>query len=242
MTREQFLSKLADELKRMKAADAGDILSEYEQHFAFRAADGRSEEEIAAKLGDPAMLAAQFEGGREEKPGRGVRAAILAGLGLTDLFAGMCFVLLIAWGIAMAALSLACLALAVCLFAGLNVASLIPPMPYWIGAVYGLSSCALAALVAAGCVYYAAFVRQLTRFYRRFHRNAVFASIGKAALPSLAVHPRLSPKAGRRLRSLALLSLAVFAVSTVLGLVLSMISAGALDYWHAWGWFGYVKQ
>ncbi len=238
MTKEQFLSKLADELTRAKVSDAADILGEYRQHFAFRTADGHSEEEIAAKLGDPAMLASQFEGGHDEKPGRGFKAAALVGLGFADLFAGIVFVLLIAWGIVMAALSLASGALAVCLFTRLNIASLIPPMPYWIAVVYGLSFSAFAVLVAVGCVYYAAFVRQLTRFYRRFHHNTVSAAAGKAVLPSLAIHPQLSVKPNRRIRSVALASLAIFAVFTVLGLILSMISAGAFEYWHAWGWFG----
>ena len=61
MTRTEFLSKLADELRKNRIADADDILSEYEQHFAFKMADGITEEEIAARHGDPAELALQFE-------------------------------------------------------------------------------------------------------------------------------------------------------------------------------------
>ena len=61
MTKNEFLSKLADELRKNNVSDADEIISEYEQHFAFKMADGFSEEEIAAKLGDPAAVAAQFE-------------------------------------------------------------------------------------------------------------------------------------------------------------------------------------
>ncbi len=63
MTKNEFLSKLANELKRKNIADAAEIISEYEQHFAFKMADGFSEEEIAAKLGDPVIIASQFESG-----------------------------------------------------------------------------------------------------------------------------------------------------------------------------------
>lgn len=238
MTKEQFLSKLADELARKKVGDAGDILSEYEQHFAFKTADGFTEEDIAAKLGDPAALAAQFEGGNEERPGGGKKAVTLIGLCVADFFAGIFLALLFAWGIAMAALALACAALAACLFTGVNIASLIPPMPYGIGVVFGLSVSAFAVLLAVLCVYYAAFVRQLMRFYARFHHNALAFANGNAALPSLAIHPQLSPRTNRRVRSIALVSLSVFAATFVLSMVLSMISSGSLGFWHTWGWFG----
>ena len=42
ITRNEFLSKLSDELKKNNIADAADIVSEYEQHFAFKMADGFS--------------------------------------------------------------------------------------------------------------------------------------------------------------------------------------------------------
>lgn len=70
MTKQKFMSKLSDELNRRGVADADDILQEYEQHFAFKLADGCTEEEIAARLGDPARLAAQFgESGEAKKSG-----------------------------------------------------------------------------------------------------------------------------------------------------------------------------
>lgn len=61
MTKNEFMAKLTDELKKRNIEDAADVAEEYEQHFAFKLADGYSEEEIAAKLGDPTALAAQFD-------------------------------------------------------------------------------------------------------------------------------------------------------------------------------------
>ena len=61
MKKTEFLNKLREELKKRNVADAADILEEYEQHFDLKLADGFFEEEIAARLGDPAMLAAQFD-------------------------------------------------------------------------------------------------------------------------------------------------------------------------------------
>lgn len=61
MTKTEFLTRLQAALESRNVADPADILEEYEQHFAFKLADGYVEEEIAAKLGSPEDLAAQFE-------------------------------------------------------------------------------------------------------------------------------------------------------------------------------------
>ena len=84
MTRNEFLSKLTDELKKYNITDTADIVSEYEQHFAFKMADGFSEEEIAAKLGNPAELASQFESISENKKYEGRKAVAVIGLCITD--------------------------------------------------------------------------------------------------------------------------------------------------------------
>ena len=60
MTKNEYMARLANELHRRNVADAADVAEEYEQHFAFKLADGYSEEEIAVKLGVPEELAAQF--------------------------------------------------------------------------------------------------------------------------------------------------------------------------------------
>jgi len=239
MTRTEFLSKLADELRKNRIADADDILSEYEQHFAFKMADGFSEEEIAVRLGDPAELALQFEITAQHKGSAGRKAAAITGLCFIDIFAGSFFVLLIAWEIVMAVFTLCNAVIAGCLFIGTSPWSLIPQIPYFPGAVFGVSFAALSILTATGCIYFAAFIRQLMRSYGRFHQNTIAAASGNAVLPSLAIYPRLPAKVNRRIRSAALISLVIFAACFVLGMIISMISSGALEFWHAWGWFGY---
>jgi uncharacterized membrane protein len=240
MTRNEFLSKLTDELKKYNITDTADIVSEYEQHFAFKMADGFSEEEIAAKLGNPAELASQFESISENKKYEGRKAVAVIGLCITDFFTGVFFLLLMAWEAIMAAFSICNAVAAVCLLGGISPWSLIPSMPYLSGVVFALSLIALAVLSAVGCIYFAAFIRQLMRSYGRFRQNTMAAASGNAVLPSLAIHPRLPAKINRRIRTVALLSLSLFAACFVLGMTVSMISAGALEFWHAWGWFGYT--
>lgn len=237
MTRTEFFARLGEELKKLSIPDAEDIISEYQQHFAFKMADGYSEEEIAAKLGDPVALASQFQGERNKYGGRKVTTVI--GLSIIDVFVSMFFALLMAWEAVMAVFSLATAVVALCLFSGTNPGTLIPPMPYGIALILGLSLLALAVLTAVGCIYFAAFIRQLIRSYGRFHKNSLDVASGGAPLPSLPIYPRLSAKANRGLRFVALVSLALFAATFVLGVVLSMLISGSLEFWHAWGWFGY---
>lgn len=239
MTRNEFLSKLADELKKNNITDSDDIISEYEQHFAFKMADGFSEEEIAARLGNPTELASQFESAAEDIKSGGKKVTTVIGIGIIDIFAGMFFVLLMAWELIMATFSICSAVIAVCLFSNISPWSLIPRMPYLPSVVFGVSLAALFVLSAVGCIYFAAFIRQLMRSYGRFHKNTMAAATGSAVLPSLDIYPRLPAKINRRLRSVALFSVALFTACFVLGMIISMISSGALEFWHAWGWFGY---
>lgn len=239
MTRTEFIAELESALRKNGVQDTDDIIGEYQEHFAFKLADGYSEEEIAARLGKPAELAAQFEGGGGATNRGGRRFATAVGLVFTDLFAAMGFVLLWAWEAVMAAATLAFAAAAVCLLSGRNIQSLIPPMPYWCGAIFGLSLAALAVLAAVGSIYVAAFIRQLMRAFGRFAHNTMASASGKPVLPPIPASPRLPARARRALRQLALVSLSVFAACFVLGMAVSMFSAHAIQFWHAWGWFGY---
>lgn len=61
-----------------------------------------------------------------------------------------------------------------------------------------------------------------------------------AALPALPLAPQLPAALRRRLRTVTLAALAVFAVCFVLAYIASSLCAGSLEFWHVWGWFGYA--
>lgn len=86
-------------------------------------------------------------------------------------------------------------------------------------------------------MYFCAFLRQLMRSYGRFRKNALASASGEAGLPPLPISPQFSPKARRRLRTVALVALALFAVCFVLAYFVCSLSAGSVQFWHAWGWF-----
>ncbi len=60
MNRAHFMAQLRDGLSGLHHTDIGDIVTDYERHFADGAADGRSEDEVAAALGDPSRLAREL--------------------------------------------------------------------------------------------------------------------------------------------------------------------------------------
>lgn len=241
MTKLEFLTKFQRELNRRNVEDADEILEEYTQHFAFKLADGYAEEEIAAKLGDPETLAAQF---KPIPSAEAKHSPVLTWLwlGWVDLFFGVFAALLVSFGAVLVACALSFGVTGICLIGDLGRLSFVylPTMPYWCGAILGVGLLALCVLSVIGCVWYFALCRQIFRSYGRFHRNALAQSRGAATLPSLPLAPQFAPKKKRRLRTVVLLSLLVFASCFVVGYAACSLSAGTLEFWHAWGWFGYA--
>jgi len=238
MNRKEFIDTLSKKLRDNNINDIDEIIAEYEEHFDFKLADGYSEEEVAAKLGSPEEIAMQYTPGNVEKKAGGKKAIVITGLVFADIFVGAFFALLYAWIAVIGAFSIASAVIGLCYITGLNVYSLIPPVPYyWCSVAYAVMFLALAVLSGVGTIYCVSYCRQLMRAYGRFHKNCIASASGKAVLPSLATHPQFSPRTNRVLRSIALISLAVFAATFVLGYILSALAAGALEFWHEWNWF-----
>jgi uncharacterized membrane protein len=88
MTRQAFLARLRDGLRGLPPQAVADILADYEAHFADGEADGRTEAEVAAALGDPDRLARELRAEstlnrwREERSPSSAAAAVFAVLGL----------------------------------------------------------------------------------------------------------------------------------------------------------------
>ena len=63
MNKTEYVTKLTNELGHMPYGDVKDIIQSIEEHFDEGISLGRSEDEIAASLGDPKELAAEFKDG-----------------------------------------------------------------------------------------------------------------------------------------------------------------------------------
>ena len=234
MTKNEYLEKLRAELKKNNVADMDDIVSEYEQHFAFKLADGYAEEEIAAKLGSPKTIASQFDTAKETgKPASGAGFFVKLALAFTAFFEAVFYLVFLAWNIALGASSAATAVLGVCLAANLNIEGLIPYMPFSGSLLLGISVLGLAGIFGAATVYCFAFLKQMIRASARWHKNAVSGN----ALPPLPLNPQFRPKTRRALRTFLLGSVIVFGVLFVIAFVVLMLQAGAIGFWHHWNWF-----
>ena len=60
MNKTEFIAAMEAQLIRLPKADRDDILNDYESHFVNGVAEGKTEEEVSAKLGDPVELAAVY--------------------------------------------------------------------------------------------------------------------------------------------------------------------------------------
>jgi len=91
MNRTSFLARLRDGLFGLPAQEIDDIVADYASHFAEGQAAGRSEDEVAAALGNPARLAKELraEAGlrrweERRNPGN-LAGAVIALLGLATV-------------------------------------------------------------------------------------------------------------------------------------------------------------
>jgi len=93
MTRQEFMAQLGQGLKGAPPQTAAEILADYESHFAEAGAAGRSEDEVAAALGEPARLARELRAqiglkrwDERRTPSAAVGAVLaIVGLGALDI-------------------------------------------------------------------------------------------------------------------------------------------------------------
>lgn len=235
MTKTEYLQQLKGELNRFDVGDTEEIVSEYEQHFAFKLADGHSEEEIATRLGDPSAIAEQFAdaGTKRKTKAKGNKAILVVWLTLLGIMEAALDIVFAAFGAVIFAAAITFGAAGVCLTGRLNIAGLIPPMPYSGAILLGVCLLALAALFFVLGIYCFAFLRQLVRASVRWRKNV----LSETALPLLPASPQFQPKKRRALRATLLIALAAFGVLFVIGYAVLALNAGALEFWHVYGWF-----
>ena len=90
MTRDAFLVSLRNSLTGLPSGDVDEIVADYAAHFDEARASGRSEEDVAQALGDPARLGRELRaeaGIRRWEHDRGPAGIVAALLALTGLAA-----------------------------------------------------------------------------------------------------------------------------------------------------------
>ena len=236
MKKDSYLHELKTQLKANHVEEKDDILAEYEEHFRMKMADGYSEEEIAARLINPMEIALSYAQMHEERAGRR-SALIITGIGLSfaDIVFVMVFILLYAWVAVLGGLALGSVGMAGMLIGNYDISPVTPIFPYIGRFTLGISMIALAVLSAVGTVYCSLYITQLGKAYLRWHKRTL--SVNGLAYPPLSKHPHIKDKTRRRLRSAALISVVVFAVTILGSMLLLFALAGFRPFWHHWNWF-----
>lgn len=232
MTKNEFLEELKKELKLNSVADIDEIISEYEEHFAFKVEEGFTEEEIAKKLSTPQELAKEYAVSNapinKYEKGAKTTGVVFMSIPLT-----MIYILICASVVVLGAFSVASLVAGVCLITTVNIAGLIPSMPYFPSVMLGIACIGLSILSCIGTVYMALYVKQWGKVYIRFCKNL----INNNRYPALSKHPKLSKKTASRLKLIAVMGLVIFITAFVVGYIVLCLSAGSIEPWHTYNWF-----
>ena len=237
MTKLEYLNELKAELNKNAVVDAEEILSEYEQHFLFKLADGFTEEEIAVKLGSAAQIAAQFAGiSGERKIKGGKKFFLVLWLTIIGVFEAMLYGAFFCFVVAMFCGSLVPAVLGVELIMGLNYMNILPPMPYAGAVIFGITLLSVSVILVIFAIYCLAYLRQMVRASLRWRKNLLSAE----ALPLLPLNPQFKPKTRRALRTILLWAVLIYAIGFVVGYAFLSYYTQAWEFWHALGWFGYV--
>lgn len=237
MTKLEYLNELKAELNKNAVVDAEEILSEYEQHFLFKLADGFTEEEIAVKLGSAAQIAAQFAGiSGERKIKGGKKFFLVLWLIIIGVFEAMLYGAFFCFVVALFCGSLVPAVLGVELIMGLNYMNILPPMPYAGAVIFGITLLSVSVILVIFAIYCLAYLRQMVRASLRWRKNLLSAE----ALPLLPLNPQFKPKTRRAVRTILLWAVLIYAIGFVVGYAFLSYYTQAWEFWHALGWFGYV--
>ncbi|MDD3212139.1 MAG: DUF1700 domain-containing protein [Eubacteriales bacterium] len=233
MNKAQYLSALETSLQKMKVADTDDILADYEAHFARKALDGYTEEEIAHRLGNPDDIALDFQ--TDSPKPQGAKSHLWGRLAacLADIGAVVFFPVLFVCVLALLPSAVGVLLLGGYLVGGSTALMGIPYMPLAGKLLMGGALIALAVLIALGGIWLFVLSKQMLRAYGRWHSNRWF---GRHELP-LPVTPQFVGKARRRLHRGTIFSAVSCLILFAAAYCVMSIQAGAPGFWHVWHWF-----
>ena len=232
MKKSEFMEKLKNGLAVVVSPEEiAEIAAEYEEHFEYKSREGYTEEEISKKLGDPAELAKEYsDGNKRTKSNKALTATALAVLSIPAFMT-----YLLAWGAVLVAgaTSIASFVTGFCLITHINVAGLIPQMPYLSALLGGISLFGMALTAAIGCYYLAMYVKRWGTVYVSWMKS----EINGQKTPPQSKHPAIAVKTAFRLKLFVTAGLLVFIGFLIACYAAMCIAAGSFEPWHVWNWF-----
>lgn len=235
MTKKEFFDTLKKELKNNNITDNDEIeeiLSQYEEHFYYKLEEGCTEEEICKELSSPIDIAKEYNKSTKEV-NKYEKSTKIFGISMLSIPVMFIYILMWASVVVIGAFSLVSLVTGFCLVTTLNIANLIPSIPYFPSLILGIACMGLAKLSTMGTIYLSLYIVQWTKVYIRWCKNLIY----NFRYPSISKHPKLSKKLSSILKLISIISLIVFVSCFAISYIVMCIMANAFEFWHVWNWF-----
>lgn len=227
MDRQSYLEALSQALQNAGVKERDEALRQFSNHFKCRMSDGCSEEEVAAKLPSPAVVAKRYACGKCSS-----RTRIKVKTGLTGLAAALLLLLLLAIVLAFLGVTIASVASSARLILGLWQPAPLEQYPFVATLLLGIAGMGIGVLSALGTLTGAFFGRRCIRHYLCWRRHYLRAPY--------CLHPPLLPVIAERKRGRIRLAAKSAAITTGLALVAAFVLLSAYTgyhpFWREFGW------
>jgi uncharacterized membrane protein len=214
MNKIEFLSQLEKELKKHNVSDITEIIDDYREYFDQQLSIGQKEDSIASYIGDIQSIVDDYvmiDKGNHKKWFELVTVSVIA-LPLLILSYGVLIVT--------AASAVAFWAIAIYYLFNVSSFSFMPLIPLVPRFFYIACSLSAAVLMFSFSVRYYGMLNSMTKQY--IVKQTI--RIGEYAIPSVY-------------QKILKISAISFVILFIASFIVSVISAGTLQYWHEWHWF-----
>lgn len=236
MNKKDFFKELKKELEIRNVSEIEDILSDFEEHFEYKLEEGKTEEEITRKIGNPLDIANDYANHSSDKEGskesKGSKINLIPLL-ILDIFVIPMYIALFAVVLTLGIASITFLTLGFSLIFSINIENLIPTMPYITSLIFGIGIISIFVIFTIGTIYMYLYVKQWGKVYLRWHKNCSNNSM----YPSLSKHPKVSKKLTYNLKLFNMIGIVITVITFIIGYIVSASIAGSFEFWHAWNWF-----
>ncbi len=233
MTKNEFLDELRKELKINNITEIDDIISDYEEHFAFKLEEGRTEEEVVKKLQSPKNIAKEYLSVNKEPINKYEKGIKRLNIILLSIPAILVYAFMWLTVVAVFSVSVVSLGLGFCLLTTINIGRIIPYIPYFSAFISSISCFSLAVVAFIGAFYMALYIKQWGKIYLRWSSNY----INGGNYLSISKQPIISKKLSFVLKLTLIISSICLVAFFILGYFTMAVKAGSLEFWHVWNWF-----
>jgi uncharacterized membrane protein len=214
MNKLEFLSTMEKELKKRNVTDIEDIIEDYREYFDQHIALGQKEEDIASFIGDIKSIIEDYVIVDQRNHKKWFELVTVSVIALPLLIMSYGFL------IVTAASALAFWAIAIYYIFNVSSFSFMPVIPLIPKIFYILSSLSASALMFSFSIRYYGMLNSMTKQY--------------IVKQTIRIGDFVIPKIYQNIFKISLIS---FMILFVVTFIVSVISAGTIQYWHEWQWF-----